>query len=304
MSDEIIGGLLTGLGSGIIDNHRRKREDAIARRQEFLEDARAARMRRETVEDRNFQTAAQSAQLEAQLAATREENEKNRMTDIEIAEAELAATREEGDKNRKMQIEIAQLRSGGAGLGDGGDRPTPQEIQRRKEEAKQLIGVGMGMNSPMGDDEEKRKNFVKAVNAAFKLIDSGYPVHEVTQVAIGAATERPLPTEEARKMARKQLGSSLFKDLYGGSPYQEKINELAKKLVSESLLYDIQFRQMRASANDRANMPSGIGTKESPFIIKTNQEREWANKYKLPGQYIKFRDRDRALRVTLTGSAY
>ena len=160
----------------------------------------------------------------------------------------------------------------------------------------------MGMGAPLGDAPEKSENFLKAVNAAFELIDSGYPVHEVTQVAIGAATERPLPTKEATEMAREQLESSLFKDLYGGSPYQEKINQLAKKLVSESLLYDIQFRQMRASANDRANMPSGIGTKESPFIIKTNQEREWVNKYKLPGQYMKLRDK--VFRVTLTGSAY
>ena len=287
MSDEIIGGLLTGLGSGIIDNHRRKREDAIARRQEFLEDARAARMRTETVEDRDFKAKAEYGQLAAQLAAAREENE----------------------KNLKTQIEIAKLPYGVAGLGNGGDALTAQEIQQRKQEIQQrkekaqsLIAIRMGMNNPLSTDEETRKNFLRAVNTAWKLIDDGYPAHEVTEVAIGAATERPLPTEEATEMAREQLGSSLVKDLYGGSAYQEKINELAKKLVSESLLYGIQLRQMRASANDRANMPSGIGTEKSPLIIETNQEREWVNKYKLPGQYMKLRDK--VFRVTLTGSAY
>lgn len=279
MSDEIIGGLLTGLGSGIIDNHRRKREDAIARRQEFLEDARAARMRTEAVQDRDFKATAEYAQLEAQLAAAREENK----------------------KNRKTQIEIAELQSRLPGRGHGGDAPTLQEIQKRREEVKLLIGTGMRMNDPLDNNPEKSKNFVKAVSTALELTDSGYPMHKVAQVAIEAAKERPLPIKEAKEMARKQL-SSWLPDLFRGSAYQEEINKLAKELMIESRLYRIRLRQMRASANDHANMPSGIGTEESPLMIENDQNREWLNKYQLPGQYFKFRNE--VHRVPQPGSAY
>ena len=302
MSDEIIGGLLTGLGSGIIDNHRRKREDAIARRQEFLEDARAARMRRETVQDRDFQVAAQYDQLEAQLAATREENEKNRQTQIEIAESQSGLAREEGEKDRQTRITIAELRSGVPGRGDGVGASTPQEIQQRKEEAQRLIGISMRMNDPLDNNPEKSRNFLKAVNTASALIDSGYPMHKVTEVAIGAANERPLPIEEAKKIAKKQLANPWLIEDLRGHEHQERIKNLAKKLMIESRLYGIRLRQMHASVNDLANMPRGIGTQESPLIIETNQNKEWLERYMLPGQYIKFGDR--VATVTEPGSAY
>lgn len=160
----------------------------------------------------------------------------------------------------------------------------------------------MGMNDPLSTDAETRKNFVKAVSTASELTDSGYPMHKVTEVAIGAASERPLPIEKAKEMAREQLGISWLQYRFGGPEYQEEIKNLAEKLVTDSLLYGIRVRQMHASVNDRANMPRGIGTEKSPLIIETDQNKAWLNRYQLPGQYIKIRNE--VSRVPQPGSAY